>query len=74
MKTEYETFDKYLSDSKEIQAFLDNRLGLMFEVFKISTLDSDGKTHWIEKIGSEFDAVLEVIEKLEAQRGSLSLP
>lgn len=72
MKTEYETFDKYLSDSKRIQAFVDNRLDLMFEVFKISTLDSDAKTHWIEKIGSEFEAVIELIEKLEAKRGSLS--
>ena len=72
MMREYEAFDKYLSDSKQIQAFMDNRLNLMFEVFKISTLDEIAKTHWIEKIGSEFEAVLEVIEKLEAQRGSLN--
>jgi hypothetical protein len=70
---EYETFDKYLSDSKQIQAFIDNRLGLMFEVFKISTLDEAGKSHWIEKIGSEFELVLELIEKIESQRGSLSV-
>lgn len=71
MMKEYEAFDKCLSDSKQIQAFIDNRLNLMFEVFKISTLDSDGKTHWIEKIGSEFDIVIELIERLEAQRGDL---
>ena len=60
--TEYETFDKYLSQSKEIQAFLDERLGLMFEVFKISTLDADAKSFWIEKIGADLEAVLELIQ------------
>jgi len=70
---EYEVFDKHLCQSQDIQAFLDNRLHLMFEVFKISTLDEPAKSHWIDKIGSEFEAILEVIEKLEAQRVSLSV-
>lgn len=70
---EYETFDKYLSDSRQIQAFIDNRLNLMFEVFKISTLDESAKTHWIEKIGCEFEAVLELIERLSSQRNSLNI-
>lgn len=70
---EYKSFDKYLSDSKQIQAFIDNRLSLMFEVFKIPTLDSGGKSHWIEKIGSEFETVIELIEKMEDERSSLSV-
>lgn len=70
---EYETFDKYLSDSRQIQAFIDDRLNLMFEVFKISTLDESAKTHWIEKIGCEFEAVLDVVEKFEARRNTLGL-
>jgi len=44
-----------------------------YEVLKISTLDESAKTHWIDKIGSEFESVLKLVEKLEASRGSLSV-
>ncbi len=70
---EYEVFDKYLAQYKEIQTFIDERLNLMLEVFKISKFDTDAKIFWFEKIGSELEAVLEVILKMEKERNSLGM-
>ena len=65
---EYEKFDEFLNKSKEIQSFIDDRLKMMFEVFKISTLDEDGKSFWIEKCGDEFDTVLKCISEMKSNR------
>ena len=66
---EYKLFDEYLTKSKQLRSFCDDREKMMFEVLRMD-LETDGKLHWLESIGIEIDRVMDLIEKLSNERKS----
>jgi hypothetical protein len=66
---EYKLFDNYLSSSKSIRSFCEDREKMMFEVLRMD-ITIDGKSQWLEFIGAEIDSVMQLIEKLSNERKS----
>jgi len=67
MKGEYEKFDEYLTKSKQLKSFCDDRERMMFEILRMD-LDTDGKIHWLESVGVEIDRVLSFIDRISNER------
>ena len=61
--------EEYISKSKSIEKFVDERLSLIFESLKIYN-DVKIKSEVIQKIGYEIDEVLSKIDTLETNRKS----
>ena len=61
--------EEYISKSKSIEKFVEERLSLIFESSKIYN-DVKIKSEVIQKIGYEIDEVLSKIDTLETNRKS----
>jgi len=67
--SQYNSYDKYLSQSKKLNNYCNAHENILHEILKMD-IDEASKVHLLDLIGVEIGRVLKFIERLNLERKS----
>ena len=66
---QYNSYDKYLSQSKKLSNYCNANENILHEILKMN-IDEASKVHLLEMVGVEIGRILKYIERLNLERKS----